>query len=185
MSGVVFLITAVGVPFGSTFATYYLALLLGLVGGFLLFADALGTVAPTVHARSGILPLPTLAYSDDFGLERFGFAIGLIVPPAAALRWPTELNGAPAPQRFSILSTDDAAVVSLALGAAYRPLERLSLGVALYVTFARVGGEVAISASAGGTGRRGPRSRCRAKAPRWARARSTRSSSTAGRRRSC
>ena len=114
-------------------------------GSFTRYVDD-GTVAPTVHARSGILPLPTIAYSDDFGLSRFGFAAGIIVPPAAAMRWPTELNGAPAPQRFSILNANDSAIASLALGAAYRPLERLSLGVALYVTFARVGGEVAISA---------------------------------------
>lgn len=40
-SGVVFLTTAVGIPFGSSFAAYYLALLLGLASGFLLFADAL------------------------------------------------------------------------------------------------------------------------------------------------
>jgi hypothetical protein len=40
-SGAVFLMTAMGIPFGSSFAAYYLALLMGLASGFLLFADAL------------------------------------------------------------------------------------------------------------------------------------------------
>lgn len=116
-------------------------------GTFTRFIDD-GTTAPTVRARSGVLPVPTLAYSNDFGLSDFNFAVGLLVPPAAALSWPTQVDGAPAPQRFSILDTADSVIASLAFGAAYRPrrLDRLALGVALYVTFARLGGEVAVSA---------------------------------------
>lgn len=102
-----------------------------------------GTMDPTASARSTILPIPTLAYSDNFGLERFGFAVGLIIPPGYSLDWP---EGDRASQRYSILNADNSAIGSLALAAAYRPLEALSLGVALYLTAAQVGAEVAVSA---------------------------------------
>lgn len=105
-----------------------------------------GSSSPTVDVRSAVLPIPTLAYSDDFGLERFGFGLGLIVPPAYALEWPSSVDGQPAPQRYSILNANGSAVASLVLAAAYRPLERLSLGVAVYLTTAQVSGEVAVSA---------------------------------------
>jgi long-chain fatty acid transport protein len=105
-----------------------------------------GSSTPTASAPGTFLPIPTLAYSDNFGLERWGFGIGLIVPPAYALDWPSSVDGQPAPQRYSILNTNGSAFGSLALAAAYRPLERLSLGAALYLTTGQVGGEVAISA---------------------------------------
>jgi long-subunit fatty acid transport protein len=87
-----------------------------------------------------------IAYSDDFGLRRWGFGVGIIVPPAYSLAWPSEVDGAPAPQRYSILDTKGSAIGSFVLAAAYRPLERLSLGAALYITTAQVAGKVAISA---------------------------------------
>ncbi|HEY6881200.1 MAG TPA: hypothetical protein VI299_24410, partial [Polyangiales bacterium] len=105
-----------------------------------------GTSSPTANAAPAVLPIPTLAYSDDFGLERWGFGIGLIIPPAYSLQWPSSVDGQPAPQRYSILNTDGSAIGSLALGAAYRPLDRLALGAALYLTAGQVGGEVAVSA---------------------------------------
>ena len=105
-----------------------------------------GSTDPTVRVRSSAVPLPTLGYSDDFGLERWGFGIGLIIPPAYALGWPSEVDGRPAPQRYSILNARGSAFGSLALAAAYRPLDRLSVGAALYLTMARLGGEIAISA---------------------------------------
>ena len=105
-----------------------------------------GSIDPTVRVRSSALPLPTLAYSDDFGLRRWGFGIGIVLPPAYALGWPSEVDGQRAPQRYSILSTDQSGFGSLALAAAYRPVSPLSIGAALYLTTARVGGEVAVSA---------------------------------------
>jgi long-chain fatty acid transport protein len=105
-----------------------------------------GASSPTLDVNSAVLPIPTLAYSDDFGLERFGFGVGVIVPPAYALDWPSSVDGQPAPQRYSILNADGSAIASLVLAAAYRPLERLSLGIAVYLTTAQVAGEVAISA---------------------------------------
>lgn len=104
-----------------------------------------GGIEPNVRVHGGVLPIPTIGYSDNFGLRRWGFGIGLIVPPGYALSWPDEVNGQPAPQRYSILNTDGSAIASLALAAAYRPIERLSLGVAVYLTSATVGGDVAVS----------------------------------------
>ena len=105
-----------------------------------------GTSAPTASARGNILPIPTLAYSDNFGLSHWGFGVGIVVPPAYSLNWPSQVNGQPAPQRFSILNANGSAFGSLSLAAAYRPIERLSLGASLYITEAQLGGEVAISA---------------------------------------
>lgn len=105
-----------------------------------------GTSDVTAEARSAVLPIPTIAYSDDFGLQRWGFGIGIIVPPAYALGWPSQVDGNPAPQRYSILDADGSAFGSLALAAAYRPIDRLSLGASLYITSAQVRGKVAVSA---------------------------------------
>ena len=105
-----------------------------------------GTTDPTVRVRSSAFPLPTLGYSDDFGLKNWGFGVGVIIPPAYALSWPSEVDGRPAPQRYSILNAERSAFGSLALAAAYRPFERLSIGAALYLTVARIGGEIAVSA---------------------------------------
>lgn len=102
------------------------------------------TYDATARAKPSGVPIPTLAYSDDFGLERWGFAVGLIVPPAATLGgWP---QGDRAPQRYSILNADNSVIASLALAAAYRPIDALSIGAAVYITSAQVGAEVAVSA---------------------------------------
>jgi long-chain fatty acid transport protein len=104
-----------------------------------------GQMEPTVSSSSAI-PIPTLAYSDNFGLKDWGFGIGLLVPPGAGGDWPDKVNGQPAPQRYSILNANGSAIATLALGAAYTPLPGLSLGATLYVTTATVAGDVAISA---------------------------------------
>ncbi len=106
-----------------------------------------GTVAPKVNGNSVPVPIPTLAYSDNFGFERLGFGIGLIIPSAYASSWPEQLaNGERAPQRYSLLNANDSIIASLAIGAAYQATSRLSIGAALYLTAAQVGGTVAISA---------------------------------------
>jgi long-subunit fatty acid transport protein len=104
-----------------------------------------GMVEPTVSSTSSI-PIPTIAYSDNFGLKRWGFGIGLLIPPAWGGEWPAEVDGQPAPTRYSALPGPGAFYGTLALGAAYSPVDRLSLGAALYVSVAQIGGTVAISA---------------------------------------
>jgi long-subunit fatty acid transport protein len=102
--------------------------------------------SPAAEASSTPIPIPTLGYTDSFGLKRFGFGIALLVPPGYSLDWPSSVNGERAPQRYSILDTHGSAIGTLALGAGYRPLDWLSLGAALYITAAQVGGTVAVSA---------------------------------------
>lgn len=104
-----------------------------------------GREEPTVSSTSAV-PIPTLAYSDNFGLDRWGFGVGLIVPPGSGGSWPETVNGRPAPQRYSIIDAQGTFLATLALGAAYSPIDRLSLGLALYLTAAQVGATVAVSA---------------------------------------
>ncbi len=104
-----------------------------------------GDKSPMVHAVSAI-PIPTIAYTDNFGLRDWGFGAGLIIPTGWGGSYPETIDGQPAPQRYSILNADNSYVASLALGAAYRPIEALSLGVALYVTAVQLGATVAVSA---------------------------------------
>jgi long-chain fatty acid transport protein len=104
-----------------------------------------GEVAPTVNSTSTI-PIPTIGYTDNFGLQDWGFGIALIIPPGWGGKYPSEVDGRPAPQRYSILDADNSYVGSIALGAAYRPIKGLSLGAALYLTAVQVGATVAVSA---------------------------------------
>jgi long-chain fatty acid transport protein len=104
-----------------------------------------GEKAPTVSAVSAI-PIPTLGYTDNFGLRNWGFGAALLVPPGWGGKYPESVNGQPAPQRYSVLDADNSYVASLALGAAYRPIDALSLGVAVYLTAVQVGATIALSA---------------------------------------
>lgn len=109
-----------------------------------------GTHAPTVKAPSAPLPIPTLAYTNNFGLEDWGFGWALLAPVAASPQWPDKIRvdgqTQRAPQRYSILDTDGTAFASLLLGAGYQPVEWLRLGASAVVSFAQVGGRVAVSA---------------------------------------
>jgi long-subunit fatty acid transport protein len=109
-----------------------------------------GTREPTVDAPSATIPIPTLAYSDNFGLERWGFGIGVFVPTAYAPKWPETIkvdgNERPAPQRYSILNAEGSAIASLVVGAAFQPVDMLTFGASLVLTSAQVGAEVAVSA---------------------------------------
>ncbi|MFT3928102.1 MAG: outer membrane protein transport protein [Myxococcales bacterium] len=106
-----------------------------------------GTYEPTVNGNSLPVPIPTIAFSDNLGFKKLGFGVGLIIPPAYASSWPSQLpNGDRAPQRYSVLNGNGSFIGSLALGAAYQATDRLSFGGALYLTAAQLGGEVAVSA---------------------------------------
>jgi long-chain fatty acid transport protein len=103
-----------------------------------------GDHAPTVHATS-LIPIPTIAYSDNFGLKDWGFGAALMIPPASGGKYPSTVNGLPAPQRYSILDADNSYAASFMLGAAYRPLRNWSVGVAVYASVAQVGATIAVS----------------------------------------
>lgn len=104
-----------------------------------------GTMTPTAEADSA-LPVPTIAYSDDFGVKDWNFGFGLLVPAGYVADWPEEVNGERAPQRYSVLDARNSFIATLALGAAYRPRKDVAVGAALHLTAAQVGGTVALSA---------------------------------------
>jgi long-subunit fatty acid transport protein len=106
-----------------------------------------GITDPTVSGNSVPIPIPTLAFTDNLGFKRLGFGIALLVPPANAASWPSQLpNGDRAPQRYSVLDNKGSFIGTLALGAAYRATDRLQIGAALYLTAAQIGATVAVSA---------------------------------------
>jgi len=105
-----------------------------------------GASTPTVSAPNTLIPIPTLAYSDNFGLEDWGFGIGALVPTGYVPNWPSSVDGERAPQRYSVLNTDGSSIASVALGAAYRPAKPISFGATVLLTAASLGAEVAVSA---------------------------------------
>jgi long-chain fatty acid transport protein len=98
---------------------------------------------PRVQVEAAPLPIPTLAYSDDFGLEDWSFGAAFMAPNALMLGWPetagTMANGlpAPGPTRYSLVSMQGSFIAHLALGFAWRGVEGLSLGGGLHVIPAR------------------------------------------------
>lgn len=104
---------------------------------------------PSVDADSLYLPIPTLAYGEDFGRDDFGMAVGILFPVGVVPDWPETINvdgqDRPAPQRYSILSNDGTAYVTFALGAAYKPVEWLRFGAALYVNWGQFGARASVS----------------------------------------
>jgi long-chain fatty acid transport protein len=95
--------------------------------------DGGGEWQPTVHGQSSLIPLPGIFYSENFGLEKLTFGVGLFTPTAALDDWPETITRGgvtePAPQRYSLISTAGTAMGHIAVGAAWRPLPRLSIGV--------------------------------------------------------
>ncbi len=108
------------------------------------------TREPRVSAPNRPIPIPTLAYSDSFGLRDGGFGVGLLVPAGYVPNWPSSIqrDGAPqrAPQRYSVLNTNGSAIASLALAFAYRPAKPITFGATLLITAASLGAELAVSA---------------------------------------
>jgi hypothetical protein len=105
-----------------------------------------GTTTPTARAASAPLPIPTLGLTHNLGLKRMGFGVALIVPPGYSAKWPTTVDGQRAPQRYSILDANGSFLGALALGAAYQITDRITIGGALYLQVAQLGGTVAVSA---------------------------------------
>lgn len=84
---------------------------------------------PRVKGTTPVLPIPTLAYVDDFGMgDKVRFALGAWAPYAAVTSFPANLNGQPAPQRYSLISLDGSALAIVGAYGAYRPTKDLALG---------------------------------------------------------
>lgn len=85
---------------------------------------------PTVDGSTPVLPIPTLAGMTQFGDKKeLSVALGLIAPYTAVTSYPETVNGQPSPSRFSLVTLQGSALVVPGVYAAYRPIERLSLGM--------------------------------------------------------
>ncbi len=116
------------------------------------YAD--GTRSPTVQASRGGLPIPTLAFSHDFGFKDITFGGGIFAPNAALLDWPRSVReggvNMPAPTRYSLISLRGSLLSNLSFGAAWHGIEGLSLGADVQVVTGRFKGQVALSACGDG-----------------------------------
>jgi len=90
---------------------------------------------PTVTLRpsegsAAPLPIPTLAFTHDFGLRNFRFAAAVYAPNAALTTYD---ESATAPQRYSLLSLDGSALLIGGVWAAWRPHPVVSVGAGFQV----------------------------------------------------
>ena len=90
---------------------------------------------PTVQGSNSFNAVPSIAISSDFGLKTWDFAFGVFAPYTALPEYsPTYDNGttlpAPGPQRYSLISTKNTALVTLGIYAAKSFLDgKLSFGI--------------------------------------------------------
>lgn len=87
---------------------------------------------PTVDGTSPILPIPTLGISKSFGKNKeFTAAFAILAPYTAITSYPLAVNGQPAPSRYSLVSLDGSALAVPTLSIAYKPIERIRVGMGL------------------------------------------------------
>lgn len=112
--------------------------------------DSGGTTLPPVSGHHPYVPIPTIAGSFSFDeLPHFTFGVGLFAPNAVLPEWPQSVDGGPAPQRYSMLSLEGSVLSTLALSAAWRPIEELSIGLTTHLLFGNFDARVALSACDG------------------------------------
>ena len=111
--------------------------------------DSGGNTLDTVHGSNTPLPIPTIAGTFDFGIPNLTFGVGIFAPNAALMEYPEELNGGAAPQRYSLLSMQGSLIASLALGAAWRPIPELSIGLGVHVVYGAFAARTTLSACEG------------------------------------
>jgi long-chain fatty acid transport protein len=88
---------------------------------------------PHVSGTTPFLPIPTLAASIRFGdRDQYAAAVGLFAPMTPIMTYPQTLDsGAPAPQRYSLVSLDGSALVVTGAWFAWRPVDELRVGAGL------------------------------------------------------
>ena len=92
--------------------------------------DDAGNWRPEVELDAPLLPIPLLGYTDNFGLKNWSFGMAMYAPSAQPYNWPRSVNGQPAPQRYSLISTDKSIIVNFAAGVAWHGVKGLSIGIA-------------------------------------------------------
>jgi long-chain fatty acid transport protein len=86
---------------------------------------------PAVEGTTPVLPIPTIVYANPLGQKELNFALGVWAPYAAIMSYPEQVNGQPAPQRYSMLSMDGSALAIPGVYASYKPKalnDQLALG---------------------------------------------------------
>lgn len=83
---------------------------------------------PAVKGTTPFLPIPTLAYTDNFGVDKANFAVAAWAPYAAVTSYPQTVDGKPAPQRYSLISLDGSALAVVGLYGSYMPNKHIALG---------------------------------------------------------
>ncbi len=85
-------------------------------------------IFPAVKGTTPVLPIPTLAYADNFGVDKANFALAAWAPYAAITSYPETVNGNPAPQRYSLISMDGSALAVVGAYGSYQPSKEIALG---------------------------------------------------------
>jgi long-chain fatty acid transport protein len=116
--------------------------------------DESGNPQPTVTGIHPYIPIPTIAgtFSID-ELPEWTFGIGALTPNAVLAHWPsTVMEGGvelPAPQRYALITLEGSSLLPLAIGAAWRPMKELSIGLTGGVVLGEFRAQVALSACDG------------------------------------
>lgn len=106
-------------------------------------------VQPTVDLNTAFLPVPLFGITNDFDLDDWDFGIALYTPSASVYRWPDNVDGQAAPQRYSLYSLQGSIFGNLAVGAAWHGLEGLSIGLSAALITGRFKATTALSACDG------------------------------------
>jgi long-chain fatty acid transport protein len=105
---------------------------------------------PTVKPKPLPLPIPTLAFSHKFGLRDWTFGGGIFAPNTIIMGWPqsvkVEGRNDPAPTRYSLVNLRGSILANLAFGAAWMPIDGLSIGADAQLVLGRFQARQVISA---------------------------------------
>ncbi len=85
---------------------------------------------PQVHGSAPFLPIPTLAFSFQ-PHKQWVVAFGTWAPHAAIPTYSDQVNGKPAPQRYSLLTLDGSLLAFVGAAAAFAPSKEWRIGLEL------------------------------------------------------
>ena len=87
---------------------------------------------PKVTGTSPVIPFPTVAGSYNFGDKKeFTVAAGFFAPYAAIATYPATVEGQPSPARYALGSFDGSALIFTGGFFAWRPNDKIRLGIGL------------------------------------------------------
>lgn len=106
------------------------------------------TLAP-VDLDVAYLPIPLFGITNDFDTEDWDFGLAVYVPSFSLYTWPDQVNGGPAPQRYSLYSLKGSIFANFSAGLAWHGIEGLSIGVSAALIAGRFKASTALSACDG------------------------------------